>query len=104
MSARVIWLVHTGQVLPAHILGLTFSKKAAAELGERIEKRLLTLSAKSPELAGLPFTGDPSEVTTSTYHSYAGRLVGEYGLRMGIDSSGDVVGDSRIWQLAHRLS
>ncbi|CAB4906036.1 unannotated protein [freshwater metagenome] len=103
MSARVLWLVHTGQVLPAHILGLTFSKKAAAELGERIEKRLLTLSAKSPELDGLPFTGDPSEVTTSTYHSYAGRLVGEYGLRMGIDSSGDVVGDSRIWQLAHRL-
>jgi DNA helicase-2/ATP-dependent DNA helicase PcrA len=30
MSARVLWLVHTGQVLPAHILGLTFSKKAAA--------------------------------------------------------------------------
>ena len=103
MSARVLWLVHTRLVLPAHILGLTFSKKAAAELGERIEKRLLTLSAKSTELDGLTFTGDPSEVTTSTYHSYAGRLVGEYGLRMGIDSSGDVVGDSRIWQLAHRL-
>lgn len=106
MSARVLWLVHTGQVLPAQVLGLTFSKKAAAELGERIEKRLLTLNAASASgklTSGHPLAGDPSEVTTSTYHSYAGRLVAEYGLRMGIDSSGDVVGDSRIWQLAHRL-
>jgi len=103
MSARVLWLVHTGVVEPHQILGLTFSKKAAAELGERIEKRLITLSESALQRGGTPFAGDPSEVTTSTYHSYAGRLVAEYGLRLGIDSSGDVVGDSRIWQMAHRI-
>ena len=103
MSARVLWLVHTGAVEPHQILGLTFSKKAAAELGERIEKRLITLSESALQRGGTPFAGDPSEVTTSTYHSYAGRLVAEYGLRLGIDSSGDVVGDSRIWQMAHRI-
>ena len=103
MSARVLWLVHTGQVEPHQILGLTFSKKAAAELGERIEKRLITLGETTKEFGGTRFTDDPSEVTTSTYHSYAGRLVAEYGLRLGIDTSGDVVGESRIWQMAHRI-
>src|SRR5690606_33720133 len=43
MAARVVWLVANGLVDPAEVLGLTFTRKAAMELGDRIGRRLRTL-------------------------------------------------------------
>ena len=40
MAARVVWLVATGQVAPAEVLGLTFTTKATAELDTRIRDAL----------------------------------------------------------------
>ncbi|MGI6877989.1 UvrD-helicase domain-containing protein [Microbacterium sp. gxy059] len=40
MSARVVWLVANGHVTRDEILGLTFTRKAAGELAERIALRL----------------------------------------------------------------
>ncbi len=40
MAARVVWLVATGQVAPADVLGLTFTTKATAELATRIRGSL----------------------------------------------------------------
>lgn len=44
MAARVVWLVANAQVRRDEILGLTFTRKAAGELAERIQKRLQRLS------------------------------------------------------------
>ncbi|MBN9176006.1 MAG: ATP-dependent helicase [Microbacterium sp.] len=40
MSGRVVWLVANGLVRRDEILGLTFTRKAAGELAERIQRRL----------------------------------------------------------------
>ncbi|MGW9628478.1 UvrD-helicase domain-containing protein [Microbacterium sp. NPDC055521] len=40
MSGRVVWLVANGRVRPDEVLGLTFTRKAAGELAERIGIRL----------------------------------------------------------------
>jgi DNA helicase-2/ATP-dependent DNA helicase PcrA len=43
MAARVVWLVANGIVRRDEVLGLTFTRKAAGELAERIQKRLARL-------------------------------------------------------------
>ncbi|MFS0911434.1 ATP-dependent DNA helicase [Microbacterium sp. 179-I 3D2 NHS] len=43
MSGRVVWLVANGHVRRDEILGLTFTRKAAGELAERIASRLAVI-------------------------------------------------------------
>ena len=40
MALRVVWLVANGFVAPHEVLGLTFTRKAASELGARIVERI----------------------------------------------------------------
>lgn len=44
MAGRVVWLVANGLVRRDQILGLTFTRKAAGELAERIQRRLARLA------------------------------------------------------------
>ena len=44
MAGRVVWLVANGLVRRDEVLGLTFTRKAAGELAERIHRRLHRLS------------------------------------------------------------
>ena len=44
MAGRVVWLVANAHVRRDEGLGLTFTRKAAGELAERIQKRLQRLS------------------------------------------------------------
>jgi DNA helicase-2/ATP-dependent DNA helicase PcrA len=44
MASRVVWLVANGVVRRDEVLGLTFTRKAAGELAERIQRRLSRLA------------------------------------------------------------
>ncbi|MEV0649721.1 ATP-dependent DNA helicase [Phytomonospora sp. NPDC050363] len=98
MAARVVWLIANGFARPEHILGLTFTRKAAAELGLRVRRRLARLAGLSilPDIEG----DDAGEPTVATYHSYAARVVGEHGLRAGLEAQTRMLSESAAWQLA----
>ena len=82
MSMRVLWLLANHPDLsPSSILGLTFTRKAAGELGERLRERIRLLSREMPRLRER-LDEDPVALT---YNSFAERIVSEHGMRIGLD-------------------
>jgi DNA helicase-2/ATP-dependent DNA helicase PcrA len=53
MAARLVWLVANGFVRPDRVLGLTFTRKAAAELADRVRSRLDRLRRAGLDAPGL---------------------------------------------------
>ncbi len=98
MATRVLWLVANNHAKPEEILGLTFTRKAAAELKKRIKNRLKQLRAE-----GYLPPGVSIEVPVMTYHSYAGNILREYGLRLGIDTDSELIGEAIAWQQAAKV-
>lgn len=108
MAARVVWMVANRLVGPEEVLGLTFTRKAAQQLTARIRTRLARL-AGSRLLRDLDPAGElravlaGAEPEISTYHSYAGRLLGEHGLLLPVEPSAALLTETQLWQLAYQV-
>ncbi|WP_308377721.1 UvrD-helicase domain-containing protein [Streptomyces sp. ISL-98] len=101
MAARVVWLVGTGQVAPEQVLGLTFTNKAAGELAERVRKALVRAGVTDPDV--IDPDNPPGEPRISTYHAFAGQLLTEHGLRIGLEPTARLLADATRYQLAARV-
>ncbi len=91
MAARVVWLVASGQLRADQVLGLTFTRKATAELSERIDGAL--------RRAGILQPGD-APATVTTYDGFAASLVDEYGAWAGVEPGARLITRARCHQLA----
>ncbi|WP_460353554.1 ATP-dependent helicase [Actinoallomurus acanthiterrae] len=99
MAARVVWLVANGLIRPERVLGLTFTRKAAAELAERVRRRLDQLREHEDIIDPQILDGEP---TVSTYHAYAARLFGDHALRAALEPTMRLVTPAVAWQIAAR--
>ena len=85
MANRVLWLLANGHARPDQILGLTFTRKAAGELAQRINGRIEQLDA-----AGLLPSRPPSHQLRSEPGSEPGSEAGsEPGSEAGSETTGD---------------
>lgn len=89
LIGRVEYLVHTLGVQPQQILALTFSRKAAQEMQERLG---LALQAQQ----GLP--------TVSTFHAFCAELLRTYGEQVGLREGFTFVDDAEGYFLLRRLA
>lgn len=96
MAARVVWLVGSGQVRPEQVLGLTFTRKAAGELGARVRSALNSAGVLSGD-------AEAGEELILTYDAFAARLVAEHGLRLGIEGDSRLITGAARFRLAARV-
>ncbi|QWW20093.1 ATP-dependent helicase [Schaalia sp. 19OD2882] len=92
MSMRVLWLVANRGFDPRSILGLTFSRKSAGELGAKMRQDLQVLAGH----LGGTLDGEP---TALTYNSFAQRIVLEHGMHIGLDPDLSLIGRARAVKL-----
>ena len=98
MAARVVWLVGTGAVRPEEVLGLTFTRKAAAELAQRVRNALMRAGVIADR--GVDESG---EQLIMTYDAFASRLVAEHGLRLGFEADPTLISGATRYRLASRV-
>lgn len=116
MANRVVWLVANGLVDPEQVLGLTFTRKAAGELRERISSRLEVFSARlldaaergalsrveaerAEELARTLADG-LALPEVSTYNAFAAGALQEFGAAAGIAPGAVVIDEATAWRVA----
>ncbi|WP_405217984.1 UvrD-helicase domain-containing protein [Agrococcus sp. Ld7] len=101
MAQRVLWLVANEVAQPDEVLGLTFTRKAARELAERLEQQLALLAAAQLVPAEVVQTRKPS---VQTYNSFAGSLFKEWALLIGRDPDSEVLSDPAALLMALRIA
>jgi len=125
MANRVIWLLANGHVRVHEVLGLTFTRKAAGELGIRIAGHIDTLRAAGmlPDQHGThtaagagaadgagsigaeraPVDAIFDSPTVSTYNSFANTIFRDNAVLVGRESESVLLGENAAWGLARRV-
>ncbi|GAB3088083.1 ATP-dependent helicase [Corynebacterium aquatimens] len=106
MANRVLWLVANGFVRPEEVLGLTFTRKAAAELNRRIRRSVERLSTREDVMRDVDPSGTLAKSlavvapSVYTYDAYAGHLVREYGLLVPVEPDSRLITQAELYAIA----
>ncbi|GAA4371299.1 ATP-dependent DNA helicase [Agromyces bauzanensis] len=101
MANRVVWLLANGHVAVPEVLGLTFTRKAAGELADRVRERVAQLVAEGIAAVEL----DPLEsATVSTYNAFASTIYREHAMLIGREPDASVLGEASAWLLARSVA
>ena len=119
MANRVVWLVANGAIEPDRILGLTFTRKAAGELRERISGRLHTFVERLVDNAERGLLTEPERLRAaelvmlledgldqpevSTYNAFASGVLQEFGAAAGIPPGATVIDEATAWRVAREV-
>ena len=110
MANRVVWLIANDRVAADEVLGLTFTRKAAGSLNERIARRISQLRLVQREASGAaalaPGRPDPAEFeqpNVSTYNSFASAIFRDNAMRIGREPESVLLSESAAWQLARKV-
>jgi len=115
MANRVLWLLANGHARPDQILGLTFTRKAAGELSDRINRRidqldeagLIPKNPPPPQPGDDVLVADSSDLfntpAVSTYNSFASRLFTDNALLLGREPESQLLSETSAWLLARRV-
>lgn len=101
MAIRALWLVANRHAKPEDILGLTFTRKAAAELAKRIMNGLSDL--RSTKYWPDELSQGYSNPVISTYNAYANSLFRDNALALGYEPESELLSEGAQYQLAKKV-
>ncbi|MCD6429311.1 UvrD-helicase domain-containing protein [bacterium] len=87
ITRRIAYLIEQKSLKPEEILAVTFTDKAAEEMEERVDKLL-------------PY--GYLDLWISTFHSFAQRILQEYGLDIGLPTNFKVLDPTSAWLLIRK--
>ncbi|MBI4592366.1 ATP-dependent helicase [Candidatus Uhrbacteria bacterium] len=87
VTHRIAWLIDQGHAKPEEILALTFTDKAAGEMEERVDRLL-------------PY--GYVDLQISTFHSFAEKLLRQYGAELGLSRDFRIMTELDAWLLARQ--
>ena len=101
LSLRATFMAAHYGIPPENILGLTFTRKAAGELEQRLRARLATWQELArPKQRHSLLAASPE---SSTYNGFALSIVQEFGAYVGIDPQVSHMGTAAAWQLMSEI-
>ena len=107
LALRATFMAAHFNVSPEAIMGLTFTRKAAGELEQRLRDRFESLAQSNDVGASGPRRQSTALLSTSaesmTYNAFALRVVQEFGARIGIDPQVVHMGEAAAWELMQEV-
>ena len=101
MSVRTLYLVANALAKPSEILGLTFTRKAASELSNRVNAGLVELRESAFWPSGLAEDFEPPKITT--YNSFGNEIFRSLSLQVGFEADATLLTEAGAISLAREI-